>query len=50
MDEESKKEAQEDKKEQYTHKTAEEQKQSLMTYTMHSIVSANNQLKNSKNH
>ncbi|AJE51366.1 hypothetical protein [Paenibacillus polymyxa] len=48
MDEESKKEAQEDKKEQYTHKTAEEQKQSLMTYTMHSIVSANNQLKNSK--
>ncbi|WP_342427771.1 muscle M-line assembly protein unc-89 Uncoordinated protein 89 [Paenibacillus sp. FSL L8-0158] len=48
MDEESKREAQEGKKEQYTHKTAEEQKQSLITYTMHSIVSANNELKNSK--
>ncbi|WP_233901801.1 muscle M-line assembly protein unc-89 Uncoordinated protein 89 [Paenibacillus polymyxa] len=48
VDEESKKEAQEGKKEQYTHKTAEEQKQSLITYTMHSIVSANNELKNFK--
>ncbi|MEB4783384.1 hypothetical protein P5G60_16640 [Paenibacillus jamilae] len=48
MDEESKKEAQEDKKEQYTHQTAEEHKQSLITYTMHNIVSANNQLKNTK--
>ncbi|WP_068502403.1 muscle M-line assembly protein unc-89 Uncoordinated protein 89 [Paenibacillus kribbensis] len=48
MDEESKKEAQEDKKEQYTPKTAEEQKQSLITYTMHSVISANNELKNAK--
>ncbi|MGQ3479833.1 muscle M-line assembly protein unc-89 Uncoordinated protein 89 [Paenibacillus sp. TY11] len=48
VDEDSKKEAQEGKKEEYTPKTAEEQKQSLITYTMHSIVSANNELKNSE--
>lgn len=48
MDEESKKETQEDKKEQYTPKTAEEQKQSQITYTMHSVISANNELKNAK--
>ncbi|MEC0182068.1 muscle M-line assembly protein unc-89 Uncoordinated protein 89 [Paenibacillus peoriae] len=48
MDEESKKEAQKGKREEYTPKTAEEQKQSLITYTMHSIVSANNELKNAK--
>ncbi|MBE0337243.1 muscle M-line assembly protein unc-89 Uncoordinated protein 89 [Paenibacillus sp. 23TSA30-6] len=48
MDEESKKEAQEGKKEQYTSQTAEEQQQRLITYTMHSVVSANNELKNAK--
>jgi hypothetical protein len=48
MDEESKKEAQEDKKEEYTPKTAEEQKQSLITYTMHSVVSVRNELKNAQ--
>ncbi|MEK4459521.1 muscle M-line assembly protein unc-89 Uncoordinated protein 89 [Paenibacillus sp. FSL R10-2748] len=48
MDEESKKEAQKGKKEEYTPKTAEEQQQRLITYTMHSIVSANNELKSAK--
>ncbi|MGQ4680846.1 muscle M-line assembly protein unc-89 Uncoordinated protein 89 [Paenibacillus polymyxa] len=48
MDEDSKKEAQEGKKEQYIPKTAEEQRQNLITYTMHGIVSANNELKNAK--
>ncbi|WP_025720165.1 hypothetical protein [Paenibacillus sp. 1-18] len=48
MDEESKKEAQTGQQEQYTPKTAEEQRQGQITYTMHSIVSANNELKNAK--
>ncbi|QDY85178.1 muscle M-line assembly protein unc-89 Uncoordinated protein 89 [Paenibacillus polymyxa] len=48
MDEDSKKEAQEGKKEQYIPKTAEEQRQNLITYTMHGIVSAHNELKNAK--
>ncbi|ASR49413.1 muscle M-line assembly protein unc-89 Uncoordinated protein 89 [Paenibacillus kribbensis] len=39
MDEESKKEAQKGKREEY---------QSLITYTMHSVISANNELKNAK--
>ncbi|MDP1512274.1 muscle M-line assembly protein unc-89 Uncoordinated protein 89 [Paenibacillus sp. CMAA1739] len=48
MDEDSKKEAQEGKREQYTPKTAEEQRQNLIAYTMHGIVSAHNELKNAK--